>query len=97
MCLAVPGKVIDLDSSEPLMKTGRVAFGSVVQVVNFAYLPEAEPGDYVLVHVGFAMNIIDQLAAENTVRRIIALTSDLPSAKEANPNKVCASLFWSDI
>ena len=97
MCLAVPGKVIDLDSSEPLMKTGRVAFGSVVKVVNFAYLPEAVPGDYVLVDVGFAMNVINQSAAENSVRSIMALTSDTPSAKEANPNTVCASPFWFEI
>lgn len=97
MCLAVPGKVLDLDSSEPLVKTGRVAFGSVVKVVNFAYLPEAAPGDYVLVHVGFAMNMIDQSAAENTVRKILTLTSDAPSTMEATPDTERASIVWSEI
>jgi hydrogenase expression/formation protein HypC len=97
MCLAVPGKVLDLDGSEPLMKTGRVAFGPVVKVVNFVYLPEAVPGDYVLVHVGFAMNIIDRSAAENTVRRILSLTSDLPCAMEATPDTLRGSIVWSEI
>ena len=94
MCLAVPGKVIDLDDATPLMKTGRVAFGPVVKVVNFVYLPEAVPGDYVLVHVGFAMNVIDQSAAENTVQGIISLTAELPSA--VTLDSVHASHVWSE-
>ena len=60
MCLAVPGKIISLSDTEPLMRTGRVSFGGIVKEVNLAYVPEAQIGDYVLVHVGFAISTLDE-------------------------------------
>jgi hydrogenase expression/formation protein HypC len=64
MCLAVPGKILSIDSSQgELMRTGKVSFGGIVKEVNLAYTPEANEGDYVIVHVGFALNVIDEKEA----------------------------------
>ena len=63
MCLAVPGRVLSTAGDDALTRTGRIDFGGVVKEVNLIYLPEAEVGDYVLVHVGFAIAVIDQQEA----------------------------------
>jgi hydrogenase expression/formation protein HypC len=63
MCLAVPGKILTIDEPSPLERTARVSFGGIVKKVNLAYVPEAQVGDYVLVHVGFALNLIDEQEA----------------------------------
>jgi hydrogenase expression/formation protein HypC len=60
MCLAVPGKIVSIDDVDPLLRSGRVDFAGVVKQVNLAYVPDARVGDYVLVHVGFAINTIDE-------------------------------------
>jgi hydrogenase expression/formation protein HypC len=67
MCLAVPGKVIETLESDGI-KMARVSFGGMVKQVCVEYTPEAAPGDYVLVHVGFALSRIDQVEAERTYR-----------------------------
>ncbi|MBZ0303878.1 MAG: HypC/HybG/HupF family hydrogenase formation chaperone, partial [Anaerolineae bacterium] len=63
MCLAVPGKIIELKDEDPINRTGRVSFGGIVKEVNLAYVPEAQVGDYVIVHVGFAINTLDEAEA----------------------------------
>jgi hydrogenase expression/formation protein HypC len=63
MCLAVPGKIISIGSEEPFERTGRVSFGGVIKEVSLAYVPEARIGDYVIVHVGFALSIVDETEA----------------------------------
>ena len=63
MCLAVPGKLISMDDSPALMRSGKVNFGGILKEVNLAYVPEVKLGDYVLVHVGFALNIVDEAEA----------------------------------
>jgi len=63
MCLAVPGRIMTVSGDEPLMRVGRVDFGGIVKEINLAYVPEAAVGDYVLVHVGFAITVIDQAEA----------------------------------
>ncbi len=64
MCLAVPGKILSIDDSNgELMKMGRVNFGGIVKEVNLAYTPDAKIGDYVIVHVGFALNTVDESEA----------------------------------
>jgi hydrogenase expression/formation protein HypC len=67
MCLAVPGRILSI-TGDGVIRAGRVDFGGLTKEVNLAYVPEAAPGDYVLVHVGFAIGTID--AAE--AGRIIA-------------------------
>lgn len=63
MCLAIPGLVLSLDGDDPLTRTARVDFGGVVKEINLAFTPEAGLGDYVLVHVGFAITVIDAAEA----------------------------------
>ena len=63
MCLAVPGRVLSLLGDDPITRTGRVDFGGLVKEINFAFAPEAAIGDYVLVHVGFAIAVIDEAEA----------------------------------
>jgi len=61
MCLAVPGKLVEvIDRGDPLTRTGRVSFGGIVKEVNLAYVPEAQVGDFLTVHVGFALSIVDE-------------------------------------
>ena len=60
MCLAVPGKIVSIEGDDPVLRCGRVDFSGVVKQINLAYVPEAKVGDYVLVHVGFAINTIDE-------------------------------------
>jgi len=67
MCLAVPGKLISISGDDPLTKTGRISFGGVIKEVSLAYVPEAQIDDYVLVHVGFALSIVDQNEAQQTL------------------------------
>lgn len=63
MCLGVPGKVESIDQNLPL-KTGMVSFGGIKKKIVLAYVPEAEVGDYVIVHVGFAISKIDEVEAK---------------------------------
>ncbi len=60
MCLAVPGRVIAIAGEDPPTRTGRVDFGGVIKEISLAFVPEARPGDHVLVHVGFAITVIDE-------------------------------------
>ncbi len=64
MCLAVPGKIVSInDTGDQLTRSARVSFGGVVKEVSLAYVPEAAVGDYVIVHVGFALNRLDEADA----------------------------------
>ncbi|MGC9502148.1 HypC/HybG/HupF family hydrogenase formation chaperone [Baaleninema sp.] len=67
MCLAVPGKILEISGDDPLTKSGKVSFGGMVKTVSLAYVPEVEVGDYVVVHVGFALSKIDEEAAKQTL------------------------------
>ncbi len=64
MCLAIPGKLLEISGGDPLLRSGKVSFGGLVKEVNLAYTPEAGVDDYVLVHVGFAISVIDEAEAE---------------------------------
>ena len=64
MCLAVPGKVLSVTDGDPLLRSGRVSFGGVVKEVSLACVPEAVPDDYVLVHVGMAISVVDPREAK---------------------------------
>ncbi len=68
MCLAVPGQVLGIEGADPLMRQGRVTFAGIVKLVNLAYTPEAAVGDYVLVHAGVAIGIVDEEEALKTLR-----------------------------
>ena len=67
MCLAIPGEIISMTGDDPLTRTGRVRFGGIVKEVCLAYTPQARVGDYVLVHVGFSISVLDEEEAEGTL------------------------------
>jgi len=68
MCLAIPGKIISLTGDDPLERTGRIDFSGIVKEINLAFVPEAAVGQYVLVHAGFAIALVDEAEAEETLR-----------------------------
>jgi hydrogenase expression/formation protein HypC len=63
MCLAIPGKIISIENEDSLLRSGKVDFGGIFKQVNLACLPDAQIGDYVLVHVGFGISKIDETEA----------------------------------
>lgn len=63
MCLAVPGKIISVQGEDPLERVGRIDFGGIVKEASLAYVPEAKVGDYAIVHVGFAISLVDEAEA----------------------------------
>jgi hydrogenase expression/formation protein HypC len=66
MCLAVPGKIIEIYETNDLLM-GKVDFGGVVRETCLAYVPDAKVGDYTIIHVGFALNLIDEKEALETL------------------------------
>ncbi len=71
MCLAVPGKITAIkDNGDPLFRTAEVSFGGVLKDVSLAMLPEAKQDDYVMVHVGVAMSIVDEEEAHQTIEAL---------------------------
>ena len=65
MCLAVPGKILSAEG-EDFARIARVSFGGTVREVSLAYVPEAGMGDYVIVHAGFAISVMDEAEALRT-------------------------------
>ena len=84
MCLAVPGKILTVTEGDGLTRSGRVSFGGVVREVNLAFVPEAAVGDYVMVHVGFAISRVDEQEAER-IFDYLAEMEELGAA-EAKPS-----------
>lgn len=86
MCLAVPGKIISIsDNGDPLLRTGKVSFGGILKEVSLAYVPEAKVGDYVIVHVGFAISVLDDKEAQKVFQYLQELGElGEPKLPEAN-------------
>jgi hydrogenase expression/formation protein HypC len=76
MCLAVPGKILSIDGDDALLRSAKASFGGAVMVVSLACAPEARVGDYVLVHAGLAISVIDEAAAAKTLSLLQELRSD---------------------
>jgi hydrogenase expression/formation protein HypC len=95
MCLAIPGKVLDVETNAEGVRMGRANFGGIVKQVCLEYVPEVVIGDYVLVHVGFALSKVDEEEAARTFKFLDELkqlgeldTPDFqpyPSANESPP------------
>jgi len=66
MCLAVPGKVLEIEPNPQGVRMAKANFGGIVKTVCLEYTPEIVPGDYVLVHVGFALSKVDEEEAART-------------------------------
>jgi len=63
MCLAVPGRIVHIGQEVAMQRIGDVEFGGITKQINLSFVPEAGVGDYVLVHVGFAISQIDEAEA----------------------------------
>jgi hydrogenase expression/formation protein HypC len=68
MCLAVPGQITHISDDEPLLRTGQIDFSGISKQVSLAYLPEAQINDYVIVHAGFALSVIDEEEAKASLQ-----------------------------
>ena len=67
MCLAVPGQLVSIAGDDPFTRTGKVNFGGILKSVNLACVPEAKIGDYLIVHAGLALNVLDEAEAARTL------------------------------
>jgi len=79
MCLAVPGKLVSISGQDPLERTGKVSFGGILKDVNLVCLPEAQVGDYVIVHVGVAISRLD----EDEANEVFAYLRQMEQAQSA--------------
>jgi hydrogenase expression/formation protein HypC len=83
MCLAIPGKIVEIQEAGS-MRAARVEFGGIVRQVSLSFVPGAGLGDYVMVHVGFAISRVDAAEAERTYKvleEMGELEAELNSAK----------------
>jgi hydrogenase expression/formation protein HypC len=78
MCLAVPGRILTIEGDDPVLRAGRVDFSGIVKRVNLSYVPEAAIGDFVLVHVGFAISVVD----EEEAQKVFAYLSEMGDLAE---------------
>ncbi|MBE7542722.1 MAG: HypC/HybG/HupF family hydrogenase formation chaperone [Bryobacteraceae bacterium] len=76
MCLAVPARVEEIRGTRPEFLCGIVDFGGVRREVSLAFTPAAQPGDYVLVHAGFALEVVDEKEASTRLAALRALGLD---------------------
>ena len=84
MCLAIPGKIESITGKDSVTRLGRVNFGGVIKEACLAYVPEAKIGDYVIVHVGFALSVLDEDEARK-VFDYLKRMDELEELKEASP------------
>ncbi len=97
MCLAIPGKIVSVtEQLDDTFRMGKVSFGGILKDINLMMVPEAQPGDYVLVHVGVAISTVDEAEAQKTfeyLRQIGELEEiEVPPAQASiNPSNVHTS------
>jgi hydrogenase expression/formation protein HypC len=84
MCLAIPGKVESIAGDDPLTRMGRVNFGGVIKEACLACVPEVQVGDYVIVHVGFALSKVDEAEAHK-VFEYLQQMDELTELREGGP------------
>lgn len=89
MCLAIPGKLIEIEQDAAGVRMGRANFGGIVKQVCLEYAPEAKLGDYILVHVGFAISTVN----EEEAARTFAALKDLEQLGELQTPQFDASIF----
>jgi hydrogenase expression/formation protein HypC len=89
MCLAIPGKVTQIEVKDGI-HMGRVLFGGIARQACLDFVPEAKEGDYVMVHVGFAISVVDKDEAERTYALLesMGVLADELSPEEVVPPKV---------
>jgi hydrogenase expression/formation protein HypC len=95
MCLAIPGKLIEIATDTNGVRMGKANFGGIVKQVCLEYTPEVETGDYVLVHVGFALSRVDEAEAERTYAALQQLDqlSELETPDALEPTEADHAFF----
>jgi hydrogenase expression/formation protein HypC len=88
MCLAVPGRIVTISGEEPLSRNGRIDFGGVLREVSLACVPEAREGDYVLVHVGLALSVLDEEEAREVLDSLRQMAETDESAPPEIPGEI---------
>lgn len=73
MCLGIPGEVLEFTSDEELGRQARVRFGGITKLINMDFAPEARPGDFVIVHVGFAISVVNASEAKKILDTLESL------------------------
>ncbi|MBP9900021.1 MAG: HypC/HybG/HupF family hydrogenase formation chaperone [Verrucomicrobiota bacterium] len=84
MCLAIPGKIESISGEDPVTRMGKVNFGGILKEVSLAYVPEAQVGEYVIVHAGFALSRVDEEEAQKVFGYLKQMAA-LDELKEAGP------------
>jgi hydrogenase expression/formation protein HypC len=84
MCLAIPGRIESISGDNPLSRMGKINFGGILKEASLAYVPEARVGDYVIVHVGFALSRVDEDEAQK-VFEYLKQIEELGDLKEGEP------------
>ncbi len=84
MCLAIPGKIESISGDDPLSRMGKINFGGILKEASLAYVPEAKVGDYVIVHVGFALSRVDEDEAHK-VFEYLKQMEELGELKDGGP------------
>jgi hydrogenase expression/formation protein HypC len=79
MCLGVPGRIVEIHLTNGL-NMGRVDFGGVLREVCLDYVPQAKPGDYCIVHVGFALSLLSEAEAQETLALLEEIAASEPEA-----------------
>ncbi len=78
MCLGIPGKIIEIADNEAGFRMAKVDFGDVVREAGLQITPDAKIGDYVIVHAGFAIEVLDEEEAAERLKLFEELAKDLP-------------------
>ena len=86
MCLAIPGKITKITEDHPILRRGKVSFGGVIKNVNLAFVPEAQVGDYVIVHAGFALSRLDEEEAGRIFETLKAMFDSEEDFRSDSPN-----------
>ncbi len=91
MCLAIPGKITSISGEDPLTRMGKIDFGGILKEASLAYVPEVKVGDYVIVHVGFAISRVDEEEAKKVFEYLREM-EELSELDENSPERSGARL-----
>ena len=85
MCLAIPGRISSISGEDPLTRMGKIDFGGILKEASLAYVPEAGIGDYVIVHVGFAISRLDEAEARQVFEYLRQMEDLSELRQDASP------------
>jgi hydrogenase expression/formation protein HypC len=82
MCLGIPGKITSIEEISQLERAGKVSFGGIIKDIQLVCVPEAKIGDYVIVHAGFAISVIDENEAKSVFNYLREMDVELLNEDE---------------